>query len=287
MNLPGGNAARRMERIHRLKFNVTNHGLFRGLERNHLSVALIFKSNGLSFWIMKSKIVFLFTLALGFMPLVVLSQGTVYLSNLDESANGISTMNGAQSFVTGSASDGYLLDSVTLLMGQWAGGSGSFSVLVFSNVVVNPTENLVGTLEGNTDPASAGEYVYTASDIILAPNTTYWIVTGGYAWQFTSSGNYASANGWNMAAAIINAGAAAPPGSQLQFALNATPVPEPSIFSLFVPGCLILGLRRSSRNTSHTSRRTTTVTLVMSEFGSRARRKECYPKRLVTSSPTN
>jgi PEP-CTERM motif len=192
----------------------------------------------------KTFVVINFILTLGFVPQNVLSQDTVYLSNLGEAAIGGSVGSGEQSFETGASDNGYMLNSVTLLMDEWAGDANNFSVSIYSD---NNGEAgiLTGTLNGNADPETAGQYIYTTSSIILNPNTIYWIVatcdmvssspfpTFGYAWQTTSSSNYASANGWNIGADFIDAPIS--PGSNsplLQFSLSATPVPEPSTLAL-------------------------------------------------------
>jgi hypothetical protein len=194
-----------------------------------------------------------FIVVLGIMPLAAPSQGTVYFSNLGESGTGLSVENGAQSFLTGINSDGYILNSVTLLMGQWAGNASNFSVSIYSDIT--SSSNPHTTLSGDADPETAGQYVYTTSGAVLNPDSTYWIVATcqpgssvspvGYTWQFTSSQNFVSGDGWNMGASIINADASAPPGSHFQFAVNATPVPEPSVFGILILSGLVFRLRSS------------------------------------------
>ena len=198
----------------------------------------------------------IFTLALLFAPQIVLSQGTVYLSNLGEYGAGFSVGGGDQSFETGVFSNGYILNSVSLLMGEWLGLASNFDVSLFSDNS-GQTGTFLGNLNGNADPETAGQYVYTASDIILNSTTTYWIVAtcnssspgpqeppGGYTWQITSSPGYISSDGWNIDTFGISSSAGN--GYFLQFSVNATPAPEPSALGLLALGGLFFRFRRSS-----------------------------------------
>lgn len=168
------------------------------------------------------------------------SQGTIYLSNLGEAGAGFSVGGGSQSFVTGSVTNGYALSSVTLLMGAMLDNASNFTVSIFNDNAGSPG-NLLGLLDGNSDPRTSGEYGYTNPGLILASSTTYWIVAtcdssspnppimppGGYTWQETLSQNILTGGGWS--AGIGNTGFI---GAAFQFAVNATPVPEPSTCAL-------------------------------------------------------
>jgi hypothetical protein len=171
------------------------------------------------------------------------SQGTIYLSNLGESGAGYSVGGGSQSFATGLSSNGFVLNSVTLVMGAMLDNASNFTVSIFDDNAGTPG-NLLSLLNGNNDPRTAGEYAYTSSGLILASSTTYWIVAscdssspnppimppGGYTWQETLSQNILAGGGWS--AGIGNTGFT---GATFQFAVNATPVPEPS-------ACALLGV---------------------------------------------
>ena len=193
-------------------------------------------------------------MALGITPQVVLAQGVIYLSNLNIFGNGFSVGGGSQSFQTGVASDGYILNWITLSMGEYLPNASNFNISLYSDDI-GQAGVLIGALSGDTDPETAGQYVYTASDILLDSLTTYWIVAtcdssspniisppDGYTWQMANSLDYASANGWN----IDNSGNSSLIGNGLlQFAVNATPVPEPNISGLFIFGGLLFSFCRS------------------------------------------
>jgi len=180
-------------------------------------------------------------LLLTFSALDSWSQGTIYLSNLGESGAGFSVGGGSQQFATGLSSNGFALNSVTLVMGAMLDNASNFAVSIFDDNVGTPG-NLLGLLNGNSDPRTAGEYAYTNAGLILASSTTYWIVAscdssspnppimppGGYTWQETLSQNILASGGWS--AGIGNTGFT---GTTFQFAVNATPVPEPSTCALF------------------------------------------------------
>jgi len=165
------------------------------------------------------------------------AQGTLFISNLGESGFGYLVGDGSQSFQTGAASNGYMLDSITLLMGNWLGNASNFVVSINSDSSGQPGTSLA-ILAGNADPESAGQYVYAASGLILNSTTTYWIQAncdsfssgplsppGGYAWQITTSLTYTSSDGWNTSGTGNSVGGF---GGLLQFAVDASPAPEPN-----------------------------------------------------------
>src|ERR1035437_1491971 len=172
------------------------------------------------------------------------AQGTIYLSNLGETGAGYSVGGGWQSFQTGISSNGYNLNSVTLVMGNWLGNASNFLVSIRADDAGQLGTSLA-TLNGNSDPETAGEYNYTASNLILNPDTVYWILvncdsfspnpffpSGGYAWQGTLSPNYFFAGDW-VANRVGNSFGSV---SVFQFAVNATAVTEPASLALFVFG---------------------------------------------------
>ena len=185
-----------------------------------------------------------FILALFAYPRTVAGQGVVYVSNLSEPLAGWNIGNGNQGFVTGTASGGYMLNSITLLMGNWGGDASNFNVSVYSSVD-SQSGVFLGALNGNPDPEAAGEYVYGTAGLALQPTTEYWIVAtgdswstgsimppGGYCWQLSTSVNYKAIDGWS----INNSGGQFP--QVFQFAINATEGPEPDEMTLLGLGAV-------------------------------------------------
>ena len=128
---------------------------------------------------------------------------------------------------------------------------------IYSNDANGWLGNVLGSLNGSSDPSTAGIYTYTASDIVLESSTTYWIViecttsltVGSYTWSETDRtsysgnwdlgmGHYSSNNGstWGRTTYIC------------QYAINATAVPEPSTVALLALGAGVLWQVRRKQN---------------------------------------
>jgi hypothetical protein len=189
-------------------------------------------------------------------------QEITYVSNLggnpaDYTGYGIGSNQWlANSFVTGTTSAGYQLNSVQIPVGVNGNPSG-FSLSLYSDNGGHPGNNL-GTL-GGSNPTDWALYNFTASGIELTPSTTYWIVAtsptpaysdDSYYWVFASDTSYTSSDGWSMNPdgwrASFSGGSSwgNGTGSPYQFAVSATPVPEPEIYSLAGSGLLAILLRR-------------------------------------------
>jgi hypothetical protein len=195
---------------------------------------------------------------------IVLAQGTIYLSNLGQPSAGSLAVGSdswlAAGFQTGNNADGYMLNSVQLAMTDASGNPSGFTVMIYDlagGFLSGPLPgNSLGTLTGSANPSIADTYSYTpASSLTLSPNTFYFIVlTAGtpvaneaYEWgwaypstSYNPSGNwgaagdeYRSSSGslgsWSFVAVYYP-----------QYAITATAIPEPSIFSLFVLSGLCL-----------------------------------------------
>jgi hypothetical protein len=181
-------------------------------------------------------------------PQMSQAQGTVYVSNLGQTSVGNVSAGSnawfAADFITGTNVDGYTLNSIELGMTDATGNPNGFMAMIYSangGAGVTPGNNLE-TLNGSANPSTAGIYTYNdVSNLTLLPSTYYFIVltagtaisSGAYGWSVTDTPSFGynsyhwggevfflqSNNGssWNSTSSTYG-----------QFALNATPVPEPS-----------------------------------------------------------
>lgn len=188
-------------------------------------------------------------------PQIIQAQGTVYLSNLGQ-ASGSSVAVGSNSwlaaiFFTGTNAGGYVLNSIQLVMTDASGSPSGFTVMLYTSEAIAPIpQTNLGTLDGSADPVTVGTYTYTDdSNLILPPHTPYFIVltagtavaNGSYYWSLANALSYNSSDDWfhvagydsssNGSTWLNNSGAP-------QFAVTATPVPEPSTLCLFALGGL-------------------------------------------------
>jgi hypothetical protein len=203
------------------------------------------------------------------LPLMVQAQGTLYVSNLGQTPTGSAAIGSdswiAQQFYTGTNADGYVLNSVQLLMDAASGSPSGFTVSIYSfnNSNYGPGSNL-GSLSGS-DPAAGGVFTYTASGLTLSPSTAYFIVQtsampvaqGAYVW---SAANGANGTEGSDLWAIDGSYASSSDGSSwtvydgrgedvFQMAIYATAVPEPTTLALAGLGlaCLSFWRRRQGK----------------------------------------
>lgn len=204
----------------------------------------------------------------------VLAQGEItYLSNLGQPSTGSNPVGSdswiASEVITGNNSGGYLLDSIQLEMADASGNPSGFTIMIYNSAAdfdFHPGNSL-GTLNGSLNPASAGTYTYIApSDFLLSPSTDYFIVltsatpvtqfehpiNGAYEWNFIGANLYNPSGGWRAGGVwkssdglswAINSGAP-------QFAINATPIPEPSSLALVLLGSGVLFYVRRQVNST-------------------------------------
>jgi hypothetical protein len=200
-----------------------------------------------------------------FAPQILPAQGsTTFLSNLAQTLTGSAAVGSdswyAADFITGNNPGGYALNSIQLAMADSSGNPSGLTVMVYSSVAgiaVFPGSS-VGTLSGSANPTISGTYTYTpASSLALLANTAYFIVlTGGttvangaYDWSVTSdpSPGYTSYH-WGGETFFADSSDGShwsyTPANYGQFALTATPTPEPCVISLFALGGLLIALQR-------------------------------------------
>ena len=197
-------------------------------------------------------------------PRTTYAQGTTYLSNLGNASTGSSAVGSdswlAAAFHPGNSSGGYILDSVQIAMAGVSGAPTGFTVMLYAGFF---PESRLASLSGSPNPSTAGVYDYTpATSLILAQGTYYNVVltagtpvaNGAYEWS-TALNAFNASDGWAgyYAGASFNYrstdglswyGSGSAPGV-FQYAINATPVPEPPISCFFVLGGLsLMWLRR-------------------------------------------
>jgi PEP-CTERM motif len=197
------------------------------------------------------------------------SQGSVtFLSNLDQSSSGSVAVGSnswiAATFFTGGNSGGYLLNSVQLAMNNSSGLPSGFTVMIYAE---GPSlggilpGNSVGSLLGSGNPMAAGDYSYSApSGLTLAPVSAYFIVvtsitaagTGAYEWSLSGTDSYNPTGGWGVISGVSSGVYSSINGTSWtslsatypQFAINATPAPEPGTLGLLTLGGMLIGLKR-------------------------------------------
>jgi hypothetical protein len=167
----------------------------------------------------------------------------VYLSNMTNSSGGnVSFGNDlwlAQSFESGTNLDGYTIDYFSM---GGVGAPGSRVSLYNDNAGV--PYSWIGGI-----------------GTILSPSTTYWIVataifsqaTGYGHWNYASDTNYFSSDNWSIDL-LNNTFSQSDNGTSwlsyanhppFKFTIDATPVPEPSVWALLIVGnALLASLRR-------------------------------------------
>lgn len=200
---------------------------------------------------------------LGAICLLFAPQGkaAVLLSNLSEAFPGGGTIainEGAYyafAFTTGSASQGYHLNAVTLAL--WVDPSHTAPITVAihgSSPFPDGNGITLQSSDGSTGYDVPVSYSPTAT-LVLAPQTEYWIVLGGTldGAQFfpTSMTGFTSSDGWikhhSLASSWDGVNWSNPDFFTGRYAVDATVVPEPSMGAL---GCLgLAALLRGRRVT--------------------------------------
>jgi hypothetical protein len=214
----------------------------------------------------KTIVVGILILALGALtPPYAQAQGTLYLSSLSPTSTG-SVAVGSDSWLaagvyTGNNAGGYSLNSIQLGLTDATGNPSGFGVMLYSEAQgtgsILPGSSL-GTLTGSSDPGTVGTYIYTApSGLSLSPATVYFIVitsgtkvsNGSYNWSESAYPPGVSAwglgiNGIDTSNNGTSDWSPTPYLGIAQFAIYATPAPEPGVLGLFALGGLLVAFQR-------------------------------------------
>jgi hypothetical protein len=205
-------------------------------------------------------------------PQIIQAQGTTYLANLEQPSAG-SFAAGSDSwlsvpFVPGTNAGGYVINSLQLAMSNASGNPSGFQVMLYAAAGGGGYPGtLLSTLNGSLDPVTAGIYTYTPAatitlpirgfyDIVLTAGTA--VGNGAYEWSAAGMNSYNPSGDWNTLGGAaggvfissngslfswIHNGSAFP-----QFAIDATAVPEPGVFSLFaLCGFFLVWRRRKAK----------------------------------------
>jgi hypothetical protein len=186
------------------------------------------------------------------------AQGTLYLSNLAESSIASGAVGSdswlAEGFITGTNANGYVLNSVQLLMGESSLSPEGFAVSIYNSFYGSQFPyfatpgNSLGSLSG-PDPSAGGLFTYTAaSGLTFLPRTFYFVVvtadtpvaTGSYDWSATQNTLVESPDQWALDDVYFSStdGANWVTARNYLFQLGtyATAVPEPSSVALLLLG---------------------------------------------------
>jgi hypothetical protein len=189
-------------------------------------------------------------------PQLVQAQGTLYFSNLGLSSSGSIAVGNDQwiglFFGAGSASRGYTLNSIQILMNPSSGNPNGFNASIYS-IGGSANNHFPGSRLGGlngSDPAAGGVFTYTSSGLTLLPLDEYCIVltaatpvaSGSYNLSYESSGMPYSTDRWVPGFSYSSSDGSnwTFDGNNYQFAINATAIPEPSPVSLILLGSGIL-----------------------------------------------
>lgn len=184
------------------------------------------------------------------------AQGTTYLTGLDRLPAGSLAIGAdawsASWFQAGSNPGGYVLNSIELAMGQPVGSPAGLTIAIWDFRAHQPICVLAGP-----EPSSAGVFTYTASNFSLSPRGVYWFVIksstpsaiGEFHWNYSTLGltHFELWSGGGYQSSPDGLLWTRDPSITPQFAVNATPVPEPGVPALLGIGVGLLWAARRRR----------------------------------------
>lgn len=195
------------------------------------------------------------------MPLQLPAQGTTtFISYLDLPSAGTLAIGSnawlAVGFRTGTNEHGYHLDKIELLMGDAMGNPHGFMLALYDSFWLQP-RNLLRPLHGSSSPTGAGTYAYSGPDIVLPARTMFFVVAwsqqpifvGSYQWSYYDRPSVPGiTGGWAYGPEIQSSNGVVwdriPGIGGLQYAISATPIPEPASAALFILAGLVFVVRR-------------------------------------------
>lgn len=180
-----------------------------------------------------------------------LRTGDNSLGNLKASSFGAEQISGSNWFTAGFRTDssGYVLSSVTALIEQDM--PGTLNLALYANTTMQPPNQLGNLAVPAILPSFFGRVTFSGNHLMLAPNTTYWIVMGtpvssSYEWAFEDAkaasgvGFYSS---WGMSQNSGNSwftNAEQP----MQMSVIGTPIPQPvTVWPVLLGGAALTGTR--------------------------------------------
>lgn len=212
----------------------------------------------------KAAIVLLATLIT---PSLIQAQETTYISTLGQPSTGILTLGSdswvAAPFTTGNNASGYTLNSIQLELANATGDPSGLTAMLYSDppwpygIGVGSSLGTL-TLDVSDNPSTSGIYTFfPTTPISLSSSDSYFIAltaatsaaNGAYEWDYTGSDSLNV--GWSSQsfAFISNDGLSwSLPEDHIgivpQYAVTATPIPEPCFLALMgLSGLLFVGRR--------------------------------------------